>query len=82
MSRNTETYRNYLFDIGLLLKEEALQARAQRETHRGSSLESFYCGQLLAFHRAVSLMQQQAVAFQIPLEDLQLKEIDPDKDLV
>jgi len=82
MTRNIERYRNYLFDLGLLLKEQAFEAKAERETHRANSSESFYLGQLLAFHRVISLMQQQATAFQIPLEDLQLKEIEPDKDLV
>ena len=35
-----------------------------------------------AFHRVVSLMQQQAGAFDIPLSEINLHDIDAEKDLI
>jgi hypothetical protein len=77
-----ERYKLYLGDLGFLLKEYALEAKVERDQHRGSEDESYYTGVLMAFHRIISLMQQQAIAFDIPLEDLRLDDIDPDQTLV
>jgi hypothetical protein len=43
---------------------------------------SFESGYLMAFSYIIGLMQQQAEAFGIPLEELRLEDIDPDKDLL
>jgi hypothetical protein len=83
-SPNVESYKYYLEDLGYLLKEYALEAKQAFEAHRTSRDEDhyFYMGQLLAYHRVISLMQQQAVGFGIPVEDLRLDNIEPDRDLV
>jgi len=36
----------------------------------------------MGYHRVLSLMQQQAESFQIPLEELGLDNFDPDIDLI
>jgi hypothetical protein len=83
MKNNNEKYKNYLYDLGLLIKEEALEAKKARDQEeKGSEGYIFEEGYLMAFHRVISLMQQQAEAFGIPLEDLRLHDIDPDQDLV
>jgi len=69
---------NYLRDLGFLIRERALKARADVR----SSPDDFNRGQLMAFHEVLSLMQSQADAFAIPLETLSLEGIDPDKDLL
>ncbi len=71
-------YQNYLIDLGKNIKDLALQAKQK-------SLESetdFSIGYMAGFHRVVSLMQQQAEAFGIPIEDIGLDEIDPDEELI
>ena len=68
----------YLQDLGLLIKEEAIEAKA-RQVASGDSYDSGY---LMAFYGVVSLMQSQAKGFDIPLSDINLSDIDPDKDLV
>lgn len=71
-------YENYLYDLGLLIKGMAIESKLvenQRQT-------DFSAGYMAGFHRVVSLMQQQAEAFDIPLEELGLDGIDPDADLV
>lgn len=80
--KDTEKFRNYLLDLGQLVKEYALDAVEEREKHRGQPAQEFYDGYVMGFHRIVSLMQQQALAFGIDLKDLRLDEIEPDRDLV
>jgi broad specificity phosphatase PhoE len=71
-------YENYLRDLGDLLREIA-QAAKQNHEQTGTD---FTAGYLSGLHRTVSLMQQQAEAFGIPLEKIKLDGIDPDQDLV
>jgi hypothetical protein len=80
--KEDELLKNYLFDLGGLVKEYALAAVKEREQHKAQPEQEFYDGYVLGFHRIVSLMQQQAVAFGLNLKDVQLDGIDPDRDLV
>lgn len=81
MTRKLEdktVYENYLHDLGILIKDMAVESKqtaSQTQT-------DFATGYMAGFHRVVSLMQQQAGAFNIPLEKLGLDGIDPDADLV
>lgn len=80
--KDTEKFRNYLLDLGQLIRESALGALEERERYRGQPAQEFYDGYVLGLHRIVSLMQQQALAFGIDLKDLHLDGIEPDRDLV
>ena len=72
------TCEDYLRDLGVLIKELALDAKRQaRDTGT-----DFATGYMAGFHRVVSLMQQQADAFGISAESIGLHGIDPDEDLV
>lgn len=75
-------YRYYLYDLGFLLKEEALEAKRARDEARGTSHYDFAAGELIALYGVISLMQQLAEGFDIPLEELRLEDIDPDRDLL
>jgi len=73
-----DVFENYCHDLGQLIREMALEAKqdyVSKET-------DFAAGYMAGFHRIVSLMQQQCVAFGVPLEKSRLDGIDPDKDLV
>lgn len=72
-------YKHYLHDLGILIKEEAREAKQQCDI---AVNDRFTLGELLTWYRVVSLMQQQAQAFGIDLKDLRLDDIDPDSDLV
>jgi hypothetical protein len=75
-------HEDYLFDLGLLIKERALEARRQRdESPQGSQEREFQSGRVLAFNEVISIMQQQAEGLGIPLTDLRLEDIVPDRDL-
>lgn len=71
----------YLRDLGILLKEKALEAKEESRTSPEDE-RAFALGRLTAFHEVISLMQQQAHAFGITLEELGLDDIQPEKDLV
>jgi hypothetical protein len=80
--KDDDTVKNYLYDLGGLIKEYALAAVAEREKQSDGAAQEFYDGYVQGFHRVVSLMQQQAQAFGIDLKDLQLEGVEPDRDLV
>ena len=70
-------HQNYLRDLGSELRERAVAAHATAV----ESPTEFARGRLLAYNEMLSLMQQQAHAFEIPLADLALDGFDPDRDL-
>jgi hypothetical protein len=73
-------YRLYLQDFGRLVKEYALSVKS-RSTGSPTN-EEFKRGLLSAYYRVITLMQQQAEGFGIPLAEMGLDDIDPDKDLL
>lgn len=75
---DSEKYKNYLHDLGCLLKDYAFEAKRNSDQQHSE----FSMGYVSGFHRVISLMQQQAAAFDIPNEDLGLDGIDADEDLV
>ena len=80
--KDDKKFEHYLFDLGRLVREYALAAVEERQKQEDSASLEFYEGYILGFHRIVSLMQQQALAFGIELKDLQLEGIEPDRALV
>jgi hypothetical protein len=72
-----ETYKNYLRDLGFLVKEFAETAR-QDYLASSEAEEAHRLGYLMAFHRVVTLMQQQAESFDIPISDLCLEDLPED----
>lgn len=70
-------HKLYLRDLGCLIKELAVESKKDVATHHSD----FATGYMAGFHRVVSLMQQQAEAFGIPLIDIALDGFDPDDEL-
>jgi hypothetical protein len=78
ISTRENAYQLYLRDLGYLIRELAIESK-QTATEKQSD---FSIGYMAGFHRVLSLMQQQAEAFEIPLVDLALDGFDPDIELV
>jgi hypothetical protein len=77
-----DAYKNYLFDLGYELKQDALDARRERDSApEGSEDRAFKSGRLLAFYEVISTLRNRAEGFGIPLSDLRLDDIEPDRDL-
>lgn len=74
---DSEKIQFYLYDLGTLLKEKAKEAK-QAASHE----DAFSRGRLLAFYEVISLMEQQADAFQLDLELLGLEGMDAEQDLL
>jgi len=78
---NPKTLSRYLLDLGRLLRDQALDAKQEAKVVSDPDKE-FQRGRLFAYHEVVSLMQQQATAFQLPLKAIGLEGIDPETDLL
>jgi hypothetical protein len=81
-ARFSNVYLAYVYDLGYVLKERALQARAQRDSARAGGDRAFEAGRLTAFYEVISTMQQNAEGLGIPLAVLRLDDVVPDRDLV
>ena len=73
---------HYLRDTGDLIKRLALDAKVTARDNPSASDAAFNLGRLYALHEVVSLMQQQARAFNLPLRTISLDDIDPEIDLL
>src|SRR5205807_2035649 len=69
----SDLHKNYLFDLGYLLRERALEAKAAHEAARGTGSEAFESGQRIAYYAVMSLLISEAKSFQLPIEDLHLE---------
>jgi hypothetical protein len=72
-------HANYLRDLGDELRR---QAQAARDEARAKPGDAFAQGQAHAFYAVLSLMQQQAEGYALPLRDLALDGFDADRDLL
>ena len=77
-----QKYKWYLYDLGPILKERALEAKAARDAAQpGSEQRAFHSGLVLAFYEVISILQHQADGFRIERQELRLEDVDPDRDL-
>jgi len=67
-----DKYKNYLKDLGVLTAEYAREAIQDEKAAKGTSEEGYKTGYAMGFHSFITLMQQQAVAFEIPLDEIGL----------
>jgi hypothetical protein len=79
---NESIYKHYLIDLCRLVKDNALEARREKQLATDSDGQLFEAGRLMAYHEVISLMQQQAKSFGLPLAIIGLDDIDPEKDLL
>jgi hypothetical protein len=76
------TYKHYSRDCASILKQMARDAKHEASLAKGTAGEGYQLGSLMAFHTVISLLQQQARAFKIPLAELDLEDIDPERELL
>jgi hypothetical protein len=75
---STDAYKDYIRDLVYLLRRTGAEAR-HRSAEAGRMAE-FEQGRAMAYVEVLSLMQNQAEAFQLPREDLLLAGFDPETD--
>jgi len=83
MGYDDASFRYFVFDVGLYLKEAALEAKASRDSlERGTPAGEFASGRALAYYEVLSTLKQTLEGFQIPASAMQLDDLDPDRDLL
>ncbi|WP_455814549.1 hypothetical protein [Pseudomonas graminis] len=68
-------YEAFSVTLGEALGELATEAKSSQLSSVGTNKEDFNTGYLSAFHRVITLMQQQADIFDVSLEELGLDKI-------
>lgn len=81
MDQDYTKYRQYLWDFAHLMRSQAFEEIAERHKALTEEEKAYHTGRVSAYHRVISLLQQQADGFDIPLEELKLHDIDADKDI-
>jgi len=74
-------YQLYLYDLGLLIKEYALQAKARANEKTGED-RAFERGIVFGYMNVMGVIQDEARAFGIGLDELQLDGFDPERELL
>jgi hypothetical protein len=84
-----QVHAYYLRDLGHLLRERAEEAtrkaraiRANRQVPERTVADAFDEGVAHAYYEVLSVMQNQARGFELPLADLALEGLDPERDLI
>ncbi|MEQ9115694.1 MAG: hypothetical protein RLN62_02750 [Rickettsiales bacterium] len=80
MSKND--LKNYVIQTMEYLKEDAFQAKASYLKEKNLGKSSFKDGVLMGYYYAITLFKKQAELHGIDLKDINLDDIDPDKDLL
>ena len=71
---NDEKFKSYIINLIALLKQKARNAKAIKDA--SDAKESGYnIGYLMALHRVISLMKNQAFAFDIDEKEIRLADI-------
>lgn len=79
---NDQVIKDYLKDTMYLLKESAREAKLKAKSTEGNEDHQFYLGQRMAYYEIITLLQDQANAFNIPLDVLGIADINPDSDVL
>ena len=75
-------HKNYLSDLGCLLREKALEAKQSARAAKGTDDEAYQLARKMAYYGVMSLLVQEAESFRLPIEDLHLEGLDPDRNLI
>lgn len=74
----SEKHKYYLQDLISFIKEEARNSKLNKV----KSPSDYNKGHLMAYYEVISLMKEQAIVFDMDLEELGLNDIDPESDLL
>lgn len=81
-TKERETYAYYLRDLGYLVREAGEQTTGEVGAAKTLEDTTFEEGRRMAYIEVLSLMQQQADVFGIPVDELCLDGLDPEHDLL
>ncbi len=73
--------KNYIREINCLLKDYARQAKMDAD-HPKEGDADYNTGYLMAYHEVIATIKNQAPFFDLTQEELNLADIEPERDLV
>jgi hypothetical protein len=79
---NEESLKYYIREISCLLKDYARQAKLDADNPKEGDSADFNNGFLMAYHQVIATMKNQAPFFDLTHEELNLADIEPERDLV
>jgi hypothetical protein len=77
-----EILKHYIREINCLLKDYARQAKVDTDPLKEGDSADFNAGFLMAYHQVITTMKHQAPFFDLTHEELNLADIEPERDLV
>lgn len=77
-----ESLENYIQEVNCLLKEYARQAKIDADHPKEGDSPDFNNGFLMAYHQVIAVMKNQASFFDLTQEDINLSDIEPERDLL
>jgi hypothetical protein len=77
-----DSLKNYIQEINCLLKDYARQAKIDADHPKESDSADFNDGFLMAYHQVIAVMKNQAPFFDLTQEELNLADIEPERDLI
>jgi hypothetical protein len=77
----SDVHANYLLDLGRFVREAGEAAKMDVAAATDDERQ-FQEGRRMAYHDVLSLMQQQATAFDLPLHDISLDGFNADRDML
>jgi hypothetical protein len=77
-----ESIRNYMQEISCLIKDYAKQAKVDADHPKEGDSADFNNGFLMAYHQVIAVMKNQAPFFDLTQEEINLADIEPERDLI
>ena len=73
--------KHYIREISCLLKDYARQAKVDADNPKEGDAD-YNTGYLMAYHEVIATMKNQAPFFDLTQEEINLSDIEPERDLV
>jgi hypothetical protein len=79
---DANSLEHYIREISCLLKDYARQAKMDADNPKDGDSVDFNAGFLMAYHQVIAVMKNQAPFFDLTQEEINLADIEPEKDLI
>lgn len=79
---NKESFKNYIQEINSLIKDYGRQAKVDANNPKEGDSADFNDGFLMAYHQVIAVMKNQAPFFDLTQEEVNLADIEPERDLI
>lgn len=78
---DAKSLENYIHEISCLLKDYARQAKTDADNPTKDNSD-YNTGYLMAYHEVIATMKNQAPFFDLTQDEINLADIEPERDLI